>query len=218
MKSWISIAIASAAIVGGAHAAEMKVYKQPNFSGDSLTLNGEVRDFASRRFQDQASSVVVKSGRWQLCSQPDFGGECIIFDRGEYPRLDEKLFHRVESARVVDDRFADNRQDGPRDRVDGPRDRADGPRTSRWYRGNVSSIELYGRPGFEGRAFRAEEDLETLSRTGVDRRVFSVIVNDGSWQVCSQPNYGGYCRVLEPGQYEDLGRMSGQIGSVRRIG
>ena len=28
-----------------------------------------------------------------------------------------------------------------------------------------------GRPGFEGRAFRAEEDLETLARTGILRGV-----------------------------------------------
>jgi hypothetical protein len=209
MKSWIQIAIASAAIAGGAQAAEMKVYKQPNFSGDSLTLDSEVRDFAHRRFQDQISSIVVNSGRWQVCSQPEFKGDCVTLDRGEYSRLDERLYHRVESARVVEDR-----------NVERPRERAyaEGPRAGRWQRGSVSSIELYARPGFEGRTFRAEEDMETLARTGVDRRVFSLIVNDGSWQVCSQPHYGGYCRVLEPGQYEDLGRMSGQISSVRRIG
>jgi hypothetical protein len=215
MKPWIPMAIACAAIAGGAQAAEMKVYKQPNFGGDSLTLTGELRDFANRRFHDQASSIVVNSGRWQVCSQPDFKGDCMILDRGEYSRLDEKLFHRVESARVVEDRRVSEESN-----IERPRDRAyaEGPRVPRWQRHGVSSIELYARPGFEGRAFRAEEDMETLARTGVDRRVFSVIVNDGSWQVCSQPHFGGYCRVLEPGQYEDLGRMSGQIGSVRRIG
>jgi hypothetical protein len=212
MKPWIPVAIACAAIAGGANAAEIKVYKQPNFGGESLTLSGEARDFANRRFHDQISSVIVNSGRWQLCSQPDFKGDCVTLDRGEYPRLDERLYHRVESARLLEDR-----------NVERPRDRhyseySDGRHGSRWQRGNVSSIELYSRPGFEGRAYRAEEDMDTLARTGVDRRVFSVIVNQGSWQVCSQPNFGGYCRVLEPGQYEDLGRMSGQIGSVRRIG
>jgi hypothetical protein len=206
MNTWITLAIASAAIAGGAQAAEMKVYTQPNYGGDSLTLNRELRDFATRRFQDQVSSVVVNSGRWQVCSQPDFRGDCVILERGEYPRLDDRLFHRVESARAIEERVAE-----------APRDRA-GPRTPRWQRDAGSSIELYSRPDFEGRTARLEEDSETLARTGLDRRVYSVIVNEGSWQVCSQPGYRGYCRVLQPGQYPDLGRMSGQIGSVRRLG
>ena len=201
------VLVAVAAIACGAQAAELKVYKQPNFSGDSLTLNGEVRDFASRRFQDQISSVVVTSGRWQLCSQPDFGGDCVTLGRGEYARLDEKLFHRVESARLVEDRVAQRDE------------RFDAQRGKRWQRhAGVSSIELYSRPGFEGRAYQTEQDMDSLAATGLDRRVNSVIVNEGSWQVCSQPNYRGFCRVLEPGQYDDLGRMSGQIGSVRRLG
>ena len=214
MKSLLPIAITCAAIATGARAAEMKVFKQPNFAGDSITLNGDLSDFSNRKFQDQASSVVVRSGRWQVCSQPDFGGDCLILERGEYSRLDERLYHRVESARPVEDRFAESPRyhDGPRDRY------AETRRPPRWQKGGESSIELYTRPGFEGRTYRAEEDMQTLARTGVDRRVYSAIVNDGSWQVCSQPNYGGYCRVLEPGQHEDLGRLSGQIGSVRKVG
>ncbi len=207
MKAWITIAIASAAI--GAQAAELKVYKQPDFDGDSLTLQGDSRDLKGRGFQDQISSLVVQSGRWQVCTQPNFGGDCVTLERGEYPRLDERLYHRIESARLLEDR-----------NVEAPRNReyAQAPRSQRWQRRAANSIELYSRPGFEGRAARIEEDMNTLGRSGVDRRVFSVIVNDGNWQVCSQPNYGGYCRVLEPGQYEDLGRMAGQVGSVRQVG
>jgi len=209
MNPFFKLVVASVAIAGSAQAAEMRVYKQPNFDGESLSLNGDFRDLNKRGFQDQIASVVVQSGRWQLCTQPEFRGDCVTLDRGEYPRLEERLFHRVESARLVEERNVE----APR-----RRDYAEAPRTSRWRRGAESSIELYSRPGFEGRAARVEEDANTLAGTGLDRRVFSVIVNDGSWQVCSQPNYGGYCRVLEPGQYEDLGRMAGQIGSVRQVG
>ena len=205
MKPWIAFLAASAAIAGGAQAAEIRVYKQPNFSGESLTVTGEVRDFSSRKFQDQISSIVVRSGRWELCSRPNFGGDCMILERGEYPRLDEKLYHRVESARLVE-----SRAEGPRDRYAGDRPRR--------HRGEASVIELYSRADFEGRTARIDEDRETLAGTRLDRRVFSAIVTDGSWQVCTQPGFRGYCRVLEPGQYPDLGRMSGQIASVRRIG
>src|SRR5688572_28437881 len=197
MNPRIALAIAFAAIAGGAYAAEMKVFKQPNYAGESLTVTGEVVDFTSRKFQDQISSVIVKSGRWQLCSQPEFRGDCMILGPGEYPRLDQRLFHRVELARIVDCY-------------------AEAPRTPRGQR--QGSIELYGRPDFEGRTARIQEDRETLAGTRLDRRVFSAIVTVGSWQVRTQPGFRGYCRVLEPGQYPDLGRMSGQIASVRRIG
>src|SRR6186997_769041 len=151
MKAWITIALASAAI--GAQAAELKVFKQPDFDGDSLTLQGDSRDLKGRGFQDQISSIVVQSGRWQVCTQPNFGGDCVTLERGEYPRLDERLYHRIESARVIEDR-----------NVEAPRNReyAQAPRSQRWQRHAANSIELYSRPGFEGRAARIEEDMNTL--------------------------------------------------------
>ena len=137
----------------------------------------------------------MTSGRWQVCTQPGFGGDCAILDRGEYPSLDSKLMHRIESARVVEDR---------------PQ------RVAR--RAREGSIELYARRGFEGRTLRIDRDEATLEGSGLEQRVASVIVNEGTWQVCTRPGYQGFCRVLEPGQYADLGRMRDQVASIRQIG
>ena len=80
-----TVLFAALCVALGVQAAEMRVFKQPNFTGDSITLNGEMRDLGGRGFQDQVSSLVVRSGRWQVCTQPDFGGDCVTLERGEYP-------------------------------------------------------------------------------------------------------------------------------------
>ena len=198
MRLVFAAAVALAA--AGAQAAEMQVFKQPNFTGDSITLSGEMRDLSGRGFQDQISSIQVRSGRWQVCTQPNFAGDCTTLERGTYPSLDSRFMHRIESARVLQDRVA----------------RPSAPAFAR--DSDVASIELYGRPGFEGRTVRIDEDTRSLAYAGFGRRVLSAIVNDGRWQVCTEPGYQGYCRVLEPGQYADLGRMAGRVESVRRVG
>jgi len=192
-----TVLFAALCVALGGQAAEMRVFKQPNFTGDSITLNGEMRDLGGRGFQDQVSSLVVRSGRWQVCTQPDFGGDCVTLERGEYPSLDSRLMHRIESARVVAEPVAQAQR-------------------PRWAVGG--SVELYTRPGFEGRTARIYRNEQYVAQAGLDRPVRSIIVNDGSWQVCSGEEYQGFCRVLEPGEYADLGRLSGRVGSIRRVG
>src|SRR3954453_17529955 len=70
--------LALLALYGTAQAAELTLFKQPNFTGDALTLRNETQDLAGAGFQDQASSVVVRSGRWQVCTSPDFQGDCAV--------------------------------------------------------------------------------------------------------------------------------------------
>jgi len=94
--------VALAAAAGTAHGAALTIYKQPGFSGQALGLHGDTRDLAGSGFVDQASSIVVHSGRWQLCSQPDFGGDCAVLEPGRYARLDATLNHRVESVRPLE--------------------------------------------------------------------------------------------------------------------
>ena len=57
-------------LAGTAQAGEIVIHKQPNFTGGALTLRDDKANLANTGFQDQASSIVVKSGRWQVCSQP----------------------------------------------------------------------------------------------------------------------------------------------------
>ena len=78
-RTLISVALLAATCAAGA--AELRVYKQPNFSGDELTLRRDANNLAVAGFQDQVSSIEVRSGRWQLCTQPNFQGDCVVIGR-----------------------------------------------------------------------------------------------------------------------------------------
>lgn len=214
-------ALCAATLMGAAHAAEVTIYKQPNFSGAALTLKNDANNLATAGFHDQASSIVVKSGKWEFCSQPDFRGDCVTLDRGEYPTLKQALNHRVESVREVS-RVAEREKD----RVVAGNDFGDRRefRERRYSEGaryaynRYGGVEVFAGPGMRGRGVRVHRDIDTFADTGLDGRISSLVIHEGQWQVCTQPGYEGRCRVLEPGTYDDLGRFDNRIGSMRRVG
>jgi hypothetical protein len=193
--------LVSALLIAGAAQAQLTLYKQPNFAGGDLTLRGDTANLGSSGFHDQASSVVVRSGRWEVCTQPDFKGDCVTLERGEYATLDPRLNHRIESAREVG-RMADNRNYGGRDR-----------------RGGEPAIALYSRPYFRGRSMAFDRSENSLEGTGFDRDrgTASLVVNEGTWQLCSDPGFQGMCRVYEPGRYQQTPQLYDQVASLKRV-
>ena len=92
----IRAALAAATLAFGAAAhAEITIYKQPNFSGEQLTLRDTRTDLSGTGFYDQVSSIVIRSGRWEFCSQPDFKGDCEVLGPGGYATLNQRLNHRI---------------------------------------------------------------------------------------------------------------------------
>ncbi len=199
---------AAALFAGAAQSAEITIYKQPHFSGAAINLRGEVPDLAKTDFNDQASSLVL-NGRFEVCTQPNFKGDCRILEPGRYATLDRVLNHRIESIREVAPQRQARREARERDRLAWSGGRDD--------RRGGGSIELYARPGFEGRALRLEHDAGTLEASRLEDRISSVIVNDGTWQLCTDAQFEGRCRVFEPGQYADLGRLDNRVASARRL-
>jgi hypothetical protein len=64
-----------------------------------------------------------------------------------------------------------------------------------------------------------ERNEDSIEGTGFDRDrgTGSLIINEGRWQLCSDPGYEGSCRVYEPGRYPDVGRLNDQVASLRRV-
>ena len=207
MKATIlrSAVIAATLAAGAAGAAEMSVFKQPNFAGQGLTLREDANNLAAAGFQDQVSSVVVRSGRWEVCTQPNFQGDCVVLDRGEYAALDQRLNHRIESAREVT-HYADARRYGD-DRVAGG-----------YGRGGGAAVELFDGPDFQGRRVPIRRDSDALQERGFDQQASSMVIHEGTWQVCTRPGYEGVCRVFREGEYPDLRRFDNRIGSLKRVG
>ena len=158
---------------------------------------GYTPNIANTGFNDRASSIVVNSGRWEVCTDADFKGYCVTFMQGEYPALDQRLSARISSARETGS-YADNRGN-----------------YNNYGRG---SIELFGQPDFRGRTIRLDQDANTLQGTGFNDRASSVIVTAGTWQLCSDDGFVGNCRTFTPGRYADLGYgMAKEVSSARLV-
>jgi hypothetical protein len=208
--------LAAALAVAGAAHAQITIYKQPNFAGGDETFSRDTASLQGTGVFDQSKSVVVRSGRWQVCSQPNYQGDCQVLERGQYGALPQQLSGRIESVREVSqvaeaERYNRWRYDGQRWaeredwRAERGRDRYDGAR---------GALILFA----DGGSTRYDRDVGNLDRTPYRDGAERLVIREGRWEICALPDYRGLCRVFEPGQYANLGRFGSQIGSIRRVG
>lgn len=195
----------SAALIAGlvlvaaghaAQAAEMTLYERANFGGAQLTLRGWTPSIGNTGFNDRTSSIVVVSGRWEVCTDNDFKGTCTTLGPGEYPAL-QGMNDRISSAREVG---------------------TNGDRRGSYLDYGRGSIELYVGPGFAGRSLQLDADAPSLDRSNFNDRAASVVVMNGTWELCTDANFRGDCRIYGPGRYPDLGYgMAKELSSARLV-
>ena len=106
MKSAFKTVLALSAVAIAAQAtAQVTLYEQEGFQGESFTTRRQIADFARFGFNDRASSVVVAgegSERWQVCEDARFGGPCAVLRPGKYPSLASAgLNNRISSVRAL---------------------------------------------------------------------------------------------------------------------
>jgi len=201
--------VLAAAAAASAHAGELTLFTHSNFAGPPLTLRGSEPDLDRLGFNDRASSVVVRSGTWQLCEHSEYRGRCMVVERGEYPVLDG-FNDVISSVREIsggggrDYRDDDHRNDRGRDSGYG-------------YGHHREPIVLFSKSGFGGAKLGLRDAVRTLDQYDFNDQVSSVVVNEGRWELCEHADYGGQCIVLEPGRYEYLDNMNNRISSLRRI-
>lgn len=210
------------------NAGELSLYTRPDFRGPETTVRDTAPNFADFGFNDRASSIVVHSGTWEVCEHRDFGGRCIVLERGEYPNLG-RLGNAISSAREVgrgrdrggyrdsgegrgdergwSDRGRDDRRD---DDGRGWRDRRDDDRRG-------SPIELFAARNFGGDRVALADDARALSSRGFNDRAGSLVVREGEWEVCEHDDYRGRCAVYGPGRHASLEGMNNLVSSVRRV-
>jgi uncharacterized protein YcfJ len=80
-----------------------------------------------------------------------------------------------------------------------------------------AAITLYEHDGFRGRAITINSAVYNLKNNGFNDIASSALVDDGTWLVCDDDNFGGRCVVLSPGSYGSLSELGMQdnITSVR---
>ncbi|HEX6138789.1 MAG TPA: beta/gamma crystallin-related protein [Casimicrobiaceae bacterium] len=194
-RGW-TIAATALLLVTGAAAQDATFYEYRDFGGRSFTVSGLVPDLANTGYNDRASSIVIRAGAWQMCTDAGFRGRCITLEPGEYRDLATLGFSsNISSARPVG-----SPPTAPAPPPAGP---------------HVVLFEDYQ---LSGAQFAVDRTLDNLDRTGFNDRARSAVVNAGRWEVCRDAYFGGGCMTLEPGRYDDLGELSGRVSSLRLVG
>jgi hypothetical protein len=195
---WGALAGALLAVsVPAALAGEITLYEQRDFRGDSLTLHRAATNLDRSGLNDNASSLVVRDGVWEVCTDAYFRGSCAQLQPGEYRRLDGPLNDRISSVREIVATSA----------VAPPVVIASAePR-----------IVLFQAPGFGGSAFELTKTNGKLDRIPAYSGADAVIVYGGTWRLCSREYYRGECFDFVPGRYENLGALTGRVRSAELV-
>ncbi|WP_321487936.1 beta/gamma crystallin-related protein [uncultured Hyphomonas sp.] len=116
----------------GARGAAATLYVDSHDRGASLGVNRGIRDLSRYRFNDNVSSIQIRSGKWEVCEHANFQGRCQIVDASVDRLNGLRLNDNISSIRPVGstghDRWDRHERDGRRgDRTGGDRDRRDAP-------------------------------------------------------------------------------------------
>jgi uncharacterized protein YcfJ len=96
-----ALAIAALALATQA-SAQVTIYENDGFTGRSFTTQRAVGNLDRYGYNDRASSVLVSSGRWEVCEDAGFSGRCVVLRQGSYPSLRAMgLNDRISSVRAV---------------------------------------------------------------------------------------------------------------------
>lgn len=172
------------------HAAPALVlHEHRDGSGRELALSAAVPDLGALGFNDQASSVEVFRGRWQLCRHADFQGECVVFGPGRHA-LDGRLNDGVSSLRPLYGR--DDRPVLP-----------------------PAALTLHEGPDLRGRALYVDGTVYNLRDQGFNDRAQVVEVHAGRWELCSASDFRGRCLEFGPGWHRLPEGLAGELSSLR---
>ena len=103
MNRKLAIALgATTLLVSLQAAAQVTFYEGEGFRGRVFTANGGISNFERAGFNDRASSVIVQGGRWQVCDDAGYAGNCVVLRKGNYDSLSGMgLNNRISSVRPV---------------------------------------------------------------------------------------------------------------------
>lgn len=210
VASLVAFALPTVALAQG-----VTFYEGPDFQGRTFSLDGPFADFGNTGFNDRASSAIVNSGTWQVCSDAHFQGRCVTLERGQYPDLGSMGFaNNISSARPLG-----YGQPGPGGNA--PPNGAPAyaaPPYAPPAPDQRAPVVLFDDFQQRGAQFAVAGAVDSLDGTGFNDRARSMIVYAGRWQLCANAHYTGDCKVFEPGTYNSLGDLAAKLSSLRPAG
>jgi len=202
-----ALLIAFVALQGSA-AAQVTVYSDINFEGNSRTFNGDVANLTDQGFNDAISSIQIPQGeQWQFCQDANYGGSC----------------------QTLQGSIADLRNINWNDRISSIRRVRGGVfnRNRSYYPGSVgtsgnnrgSGIAVFTNPNFGGRSASFNGDVADLRQYNMNDQITSIEIPNGeTWEICQDIDFGNQCTTVS-GNIADLRGMgwNDRISSMRRV-
>jgi hypothetical protein len=181
--------------IGTAGTTGVTVYTNPNFRGQSATLNADTPNLVQYGLNDKISSIQIPNGEsWEVCTDVDYGNGCQVLTGSVSDLGSMGWGDRISSLRRVS---SGNRRFGGGVGTGGS---------------NVSQgLVFYGRPGFQGAS-----RVVTSANTNVGWAARSIQVRGGGpWELCDNR---GQCATVNQDvpDVSQLG-LTGRITSVRPL-
>jgi hypothetical protein len=187
--------------VGG---GTITLYASPAFTGGHRTYTVPMRSLAPAGFNNVATSAIVASGVWQVCTGQNFAGRCVTLKPGRYPQLANiGMDYRIVSLRPVG-----QGNPPPSYGYPGPPPQMAAP---------ALSLFIYDQRGLSGRAYQLKGPIGNLASVGWGGRARSASVVAGRWQLCAGIGYRPPCITLNPGRYDNLADTHGNLWSARPL-
>lgn len=177
---------------GATRIGALVLFEDGNFRGDRQRLRDDEPDLRNIGFNNIASSLRVRRSQWEICTERNYQGRCVIVEDHDTRLGDTGLNDQISSARRVD--VVGGSPGG--------------------YRG----ITIYEHTNYQGDDFSAVQDVPNLSAHGFNDRLSSFRIDDGTWELCEHSNYQGRCWTADrddpnvvPNGFND------RISSLRRL-
>lgn len=199
---------------------DLILFEHGDFRGRTLSVNGDEPNLGQLRFNDAASSIEVRRGRWEVCTDGYFRGSCRIVDANipnlNYLRLNDSISSVRRIGRYAQGNGRDYGWNRGRDRNDRHYGNDRGSGRSGQYGGG---LVVYEHGNFGGWAVPVSGDVYNLDQLRINNQISSMHVNSGRWQVCSGVNFTGRCEVISRSlSSANTIWMNDQISSIRRVG
>lgn len=174
-------------------AGMVSVFEHIDQGGRSLAVNGPMTDLSRNGFNDEISSIEIRQGTWQFCSDADFAGRCITLGAGRH-NVDKVMNDEISSIRQVTG-------NGGYGQVTGN-----------------AAVTLYQHIDFRGRSAAFNGVTVDLSQQGFNDEASSIEVRSGRWEFCMDANFTGQCFVLGVGRHAVPPQFNDKISSLRPAG
>ena len=179
-------------------AAEIKVYVDAKFRGRHGVFTHPQPDLRAAGFDRNISSVVVAEGLWLLCSEPNYGGNClwVSYDVANFKDVgfnDEVRSLRPEPGELF--------RDG-------------------WFGPPLppsAALILFEAENYGGHRRAIGSSIVDTSNFHPGLVVRSAAVKNTIWRLCSERNFQGQCLVVTASVPNFQATFGLPIGSIQRI-